>query len=64
MYIYNICVINLHKWTYTIIAMNLKRQQADRLEQEAKGSLKRQKIMHEAEAEKARKELLELLVNY
>ena len=44
--------------------MNLKRQQADRLEQEAKGSLKRQKIMHEAEAEKARKELLELLVNY
>jgi len=30
------------------------------LEQEAKGRLERQKIMDEAEAERARKELLEL----
>ena len=33
---------------------------AERLEQEVKGRLKRQKIMDEAEAARARKELLEL----
>lgn len=36
------------------------RHEAERLEQEAKGRLERQKIVDEAEAEKARKELLEL----
>ena len=36
------------------------RHEAERLEQEAKGRLERQKIMDEAEAERARKELLEL----
>ena len=34
------------------------RQEAERLEQEAKGLLERQKISDEAEAEKSRKELL------
>ena len=38
----------------------LCRHEAERLEQEAKGRLERQKIMDEAEAERARKELLEL----
>ena len=36
------------------------RHEAERLEQEARGKLERQKINDEAEAEKARKELLEL----
>ena len=36
------------------------RHEAERLEQEAKGRLERQKITDEAEAERARKELLEL----
>lgn len=36
------------------------RHEAERLEQKAKGSLERQKIMDEAEAEKSRKDLLEL----
>ncbi|XP_006008019.1 major vault protein [Latimeria chalumnae] len=36
------------------------RHEAERLEQEARGRLERQKIMDQAEAEKARKELLEL----
>ena len=36
------------------------RHEAERLEQKAKGALERQKITDEAEAEKARKELLEL----
>lgn len=36
------------------------RHEADRLEQEAKGRLERQKISDEAEAEKSRRELLEL----
>jgi len=39
---------------------SLYRHEAERLEQEAKGRLERQKIMDEAEAERARKELLEL----
>ena len=39
------------------------RHEAERLEQEAKGRLERQKIIDEAEAEKARKELLELQAN-
>ncbi len=34
--------------------------EAERLEQKAKGDLERQKIADEAEAEKARKKLLEL----
>ena len=41
----------------------LLRHEAERLEQEAKGRLERQKISDEAEAEKARKELLELQAN-
>lgn len=36
------------------------RHEAERLEQEARGRLERQKISDQAEAEKARKELLEL----
>ena len=36
------------------------RQEAERLEQEAKGRLERQKLVDEAEAEKARRDLLEL----
>ncbi len=39
---------------------HLIRHEAERLEQKAKGALERQKITDEAEAEKARKELLEL----
>ena len=39
------------------------RHEAERLEQEAKGKLERQKITDEAEAERARKELLELQAN-
>jgi len=39
------------------------RHEAERLEQGAKGRLERQKITDEAEAEKARKELLELQAN-
>ena len=38
----------------------LCRHEAERLEQEAKGCLEEHKIMDEAEAERARKELLEL----
>lgn len=34
--------------------------EAERLEQEARGKLERQKIMDQAEAERTRKELLEL----
>ena len=37
-----------------------QRHEADRLEQEARGRLERQKIQDEAEAEKSRRELLEL----
>ena len=40
-----------------------QRHEAERLEQKAKGALERQKITDEAEAEKARKELLELQAN-
>ena len=36
------------------------RHEANRIEQEARGRLERQKIQDEAEAEKARRELLEL----
>ena len=39
------------------------RHEAERLEQKAKGALERQKITDEAEAEKARKDLLELQAN-
>jgi hypothetical protein len=38
----------------------LSRHEAQRLEQEARGRLERQKILDQSEAEKARKELLEL----
>lgn len=41
----------------------LYRHEAERLEQEAKGRLERQKITDEAEAERSRKELLELQAN-
>ena len=43
--------------------LSLHRHEAERLEQKAKGALERQKITDEAEAEKARKELLELQAN-
>lgn len=46
-------------WFYS----SLDRHEAERLEQKAKGALERQKITDEAEAEKARKELLELQAN-
>ena len=46
-------------YTYFIVYIFL-RHEAERLEQEAKGRLERQKITDEAEAERARKELLEL----
>lgn len=36
------------------------RHEAERLEQEARGKLERQKITDQADAERARKELLEL----
>ena len=39
------------------------RHEAERLEQEAKGRLERQKISDEAEAERSRKDLLELQAN-
>ena len=45
------------------ICDTLCRHEAERLEQEAKGRLERQKITDEAEAERARKELLELQAN-
>lgn len=41
-------------------ALLLPRHEAQRLEQEARGRLERQKILDQSEAEKARKELLEL----
>lgn len=37
-----------------------RRHEAERLEQEARGKLERQRITDQAEAERARKELLEL----
>ena len=43
--------------------MLMFRQEAERLEQEAKGRLERQKLVDEAEAEKARRNLLELQAN-
>ena len=42
---------------------SLSRHEAERLEQKARGALERQKITDEAEAERARKELLELQAN-
>ena len=54
---------------HTISAMNTDstvvdfRHEAERLEQEAKGRLERQKISDEAEAERSRRELLELQAN-
>jgi hypothetical protein len=47
----------------TLTQHSYSRHEAERLEQEAKGRLERQKISDEAEAEKARKELLELQAN-
>lgn len=44
-------------------SLSLCRHEAERLEQKAKGALERQKITDEAEAERARKELLELQAN-
>lgn len=42
------------------IIFSVCRHEAERLEQEARGKLERQKITDQAEAERARKELLEL----
>lgn len=47
----------------TIFTFLFCRHEAERLEQEAKGKLERQKISDEAEAEKSRRELLELQAN-
>ena len=47
------------KQTNKLISLYL-RHEAERLEQEAKGRLERQKISDEAEAEKSRRNLLEL----
>lgn len=48
------------KSTLIIVVGNARRHEAERLEQEARGKLERQKITDQAEAERARKELLEL----
>jgi hypothetical protein len=48
------------QWLWTV---TLSRHEAERLEQEAKGRLECQKITDEAEAERSRKELLELQAN-
>ena len=48
---------------FNVLAIHLSRHEAERLEQKAKGALERQKITDEAEAERARKELLELQAN-
>lgn len=42
------------------VRVRVRSHEAERLEQEARGKLERQKITDQAEAEKARKELLEL----
>ena len=49
-------------WCFLLVLL-LFRHEAERLEQKAKGDLERQKITDEAEAEKARKKLLELQAN-
>ena len=46
--------------THVLTRRACRRHEAERLEQEAKGRLERQKISDEAAAERARKELLEL----
>ena len=51
--------IATHQHLYQRMSV-VPRHEAERLEQEAKGRLERQKIMDEAEAERAKKELLEL----
>lgn len=51
-----------YKWRVLSIYIFF-RHEAERLEQEAKGRLERQKISDEAEAEKSRKQLLELQAN-
>ena len=48
---------------YFICLLSYFRHEAERLEQEAKGKLERQKIHDEAEAERSRRELLELQAN-
>ena len=58
---YNIC--NLIDLEVTPRYFTHYRHEAERLEQKAKGALERQKITDEAEAEKARKQLLELQAN-
>lgn len=45
---------------HLICPCSYPRHEAQRLEQEARGRLERQKILDQSEAEKARKELLEL----
>ena len=49
-----------NKTTIVVIPATFFRHEAERLEQGAKGKLERQKIHDEAEAEKARTELLKL----
>ena len=61
MYLFNISY-NLFS-TPDFQTLSLRRHEAERLEQKAKGALERQKITDEAEAERARKELLELQAN-
>lgn len=50
----------LDLWSLSPSVLLCLRHEAERLEQEARGKLERQKITDQAEAERARKELLEL----
>ena len=59
------CVYELTNYPHTAVSLrghlcHISRHEAERMEQEAKGRLERQKITDEAEAEKARRQLLEL----
>lgn len=53
-------VIYISSRILTLVLLSRCRHEAERLEQEAKGRLERQRITDQAEAERARKELLEL----
>jgi major vault protein len=55
--------VNLYYIVQVNVELSLCRHEAERLEQEAKGRLERQKISDEAEAERSRKELLKLQAN-
>ena len=52
--------VSLRTCLHIVVLTSFYRHEAERLEQEAKGRLERQKIIDEAEAEKSRRNLLEL----